>query len=282
MSTLAFTQSENARLEALNFLQQSVNQARWSHHVQQVSMLKQQSLQHPLFSQPILKRLQQQSLSLEQLKLIHVNYFAAIVKVFTDALSMLIYQACQLEQHPNIHAHQRVQAKAYARYLLSLNLIDELGFNTYQLHLSSPSKSHLVYFIDLLQALEINPHAEHIVCPEAIELNQFIQSHLDSYNHLLILLACAELQVITYSEALKINLEKYDPRFAQGYYACHGVVDHSDRLANDNNHEDDIWALLMQSFQPEQQAEYQALAQTYLDLWAKFWSKMNTMTHAME
>lgn len=277
MSTLAFTQSENARLEALNFIRQSVEHASWVQHVEQVSALKQQSIQHALFQLPIMERLHQQALSLEQLKLIHINYFAAIVKVFTDALSMLIYQTHQLEQHPNIHQHQRVHAKAHARYLLSLNLIDELGFNTFQLELSSPSKSHLVYFMDLLQALEIDPLNEQAVCPEAYALNQFIQSHLDSYDNLLLILACAELQVIHYSEALRVNLEKYDPRFSEGYYACHGIVDHSDKLANDDNHEDDIWALLTQSYQTQHRKDYQALVQEYLDLWMQFWQKMNTL-----
>ena len=78
MSTLAFTQSENARLEALNFIRHSVEQALWLQHVEQVSALKQQSIQHALFQLPILERLHQQALSLAQLKLIHINYFAAI------------------------------------------------------------------------------------------------------------------------------------------------------------------------------------------------------------
>ncbi|WP_448761664.1 hypothetical protein [Acinetobacter tandoii] len=279
MSTLAFTQSENARLEALNFIRHSVEPSLWHRHVEQVNTLKQHSLEHPLFQQNILDRLHNQALSLEQLKLIHINYFAAIVKVFTDALSMLIYQACQLEHHPNIHVHQRVHAKAYARYMLSLNLIDELGFNTYQLQLSSPSKSHLVYFMDLLHALEIDPFNEQEVCNEAYELNQFIQLHLNSYEHLLLILACAELQVIKYSEALRINLEKYDSLFTEGYYDCHGIVDDSYRLANDDNHEDDIWSLLTQSYQTSQSHEYQTVVQEYLDLWAKFWNKMNLLSN---
>jgi len=228
MSTLAFTQSENARLEALNFIRHSVEPSLWHQHVEQVNSLKQYSLEHPLFKQKILERLHNQALSLKQLKLIHINYFAAIVKVFTDALSMLIYQACQLEHHPNIHIQQRVHAKAYAH------------------------------------ALEIDPFDEQEICNEAYELNQFIQLHLNSYEHLLLILACAELQVIKYSEALRINLEKYDSLFTEGYYDCHGIVDDSYRLANDDNHEDDIWSLLTQSYQGSQKPEYQTVVQEYL------------------
>jgi hypothetical protein len=278
MSTLSFTQSEYARKEALNFVQQSLPAHLWNKNVNEVQPLKQICIEHPLFQHPILTRLNSQNLSLDQLKLIHLNYFTAIVKTFTDTLSMLIYQALQLEQHDNIHETERVHAKSHARYLLSLNLIDELGFNTHQLSLSSPTKSHLIYYLDLLKLLQIDPINSRAVVLEAHTLNQFMQPHLSSYNHLLLILACAELQVIQFSEALRINLEKYNPQFTEGYYACHGVVDPSQKLANDNNHEDDLWALLTQSYHSDQQPEYEQLIKQYLQLWENFWSKMHQMT----
>lgn len=278
MNTLSFTQSENARLEALTFIQSSLPPALWNENLDKIQQFKQQCVEHPLFQETILLRLNSQTLSLEKLKLIHINYFSAIVKSFTDALSMVIYQALQLESHQNIHHHSRIHAKAYARYLLSLNLIDELGFNSYELNLSSPAKSHLVYFIDLLHLLQINPLEQNQVVAEAFELHQFLQAHLHSYEHLLLILACAELQVIKYSEALRMNLEKYDAEFTHGYYACHGVVDESDKLANDDNHQDDIWALLTQSYMQDKQESYQQLIDDYLYLWQKFWKKMHEIT----
>ena len=64
-----------------------------------------------MFEHPILTRLNNQMLSLDQLKFIHLHYFTAIVKTFTDILSMVIYQALQLEQHENIHHADRVHEK---------------------------------------------------------------------------------------------------------------------------------------------------------------------------
>lgn len=279
MSTLAFTQSENARHDALSFIKNSIPSDVWNKNEQQVQQLKQICLQHSLFQNPILTRLHTQTLSLEQLKYIHIHYFNAIVKTFTDVLSMVIYQALQLESHENIHKESRAHAKAYARYLLSLNLIDELGFNTYDLTLSSPKKSHLVYFLNLLKTLQTDPFNQKEVIMEAAALNTFMQKHLSSYDHLLLILACAELQVIQYSEALRVNLEKYDAKFIDGYYACHGLVDDSEKLANDDNHEDDIWALMTQSYMDTQQNNYEQLLQEYLQLWQNFWTKMDQMTH---
>ena len=145
MNKFSFTQSENARTEALNFVKNSLTLDQWNLHQAQIQLLKQSVEQHALFQHPILNQLQSSTLSLRHLKTIHLNYFVAIVKIFTDALSMLILMRI-LWKKQNIKTDMRVKAKVYARYLLSLNLIDELGFNTLDLALSSPSKAHLTYF----------------------------------------------------------------------------------------------------------------------------------------
>ena len=133
MNALSFTQSEHTRTEVLRFIERSLSSMSWAANTQAIIHLKQTTTEHVLFQHPILPRLHQCQLSLEQLKFIHLNYFTAIVKIFTDALSMAIYQALQLEHDSNIVEQDRIAAKIYARYLLSLNLLDELGFNTHQL-----------------------------------------------------------------------------------------------------------------------------------------------------
>lgn len=277
MNTFSFTQSELTRVELLHFIQNSTAAALWDSNSATVNALKHSTASHILFKHPILDKLNQCQLSLEQLKFIHINYFTAIVKNFTDALSMAIYQACSLENCHNIDPEKRIASKIYSRYLLSLNLIDELGFNTRQLDQSSPSKSHLVYFLKLMQQLELNAADGQAAADEAVALAQFIQQHLHSYPDLLLILACTELQVIKFSEALRCNISIYGQIYTQGYYACHGIAeaDGSDTLANDDNHEDDIWALLTQCYVSENALHFQQLQTDYLALWDNFWSKMN-------
>ncbi|OTG66613.1 hypothetical protein [Acinetobacter silvestris] len=277
MNKLSFTQSESARSESLNFIKDSIPKILWDKNTQDIQILKNLASQHPLFSSSILMRLNTQQLKLEQLKEIHINYFNAIVKIFTDALSMLIYQAHQLENHKNIFPAKQFHAKIYARYLLSLNLIDELGFNTHHLELSSPAKSHLVYFLNLLQQLNVNPENQENIAQEAFDIQNFIKKNLNSYANLLLILAITELQVIKYSEALRRNLEKFSPEYTQGYYDCHGIVEDSETLANDDNHEDDIWALFTQIFETEKYHQYEALLNQYLQLWKNFWNQQNNL-----
>lgn len=257
MHTLSFTQSEQTRAEVLLFIENSLSPELWKKNTQAICNFKQSTSDHALFKHPILTRLHQSQLNIEQLKFIHFNYFTAIVKNFTDALSMTIYQAFQLESHHNIKAQDRIAAKVYARYLLSLNLIDELGFNTHQLEKSSPSKSHLVYFLKLIQQLKLNISDQKQLEFETLALAQFIQEHMHSYADLLLILACTELQVIKFSEALRTNLAAYNPVFTQGYYACHGIAETcSTTLANDDNHEDDIWILFTQCYKPENEVHW--------------------------
>ena len=278
MNTLSFTQSEHTRKELLHFIQNSLSPELWRNNACAIGELKQRTASHDLFRHPMLERLKACQLSLEQLKSIHVNYFTAIVKIFTDAQSMLIYQAAALENNANIHKESRISAKVYARYLLSLNLMDELGFNTHNLAQSSPAKSHLIYFLDLMRQLELDASQQHKAEAEAHALQEFIQQHMHSYADLLLLLACTELQVIKFSEALRINMQAYDPAFALGYYACHGIADNSSQhLANDDKHEDDIWALLTQCFASEHSQHYKKTQSQYLELWNNFWSRMHQM-----
>lgn len=281
MNTLSFTQSEHTRTELLHFIEHSVSHDLWEKNTAAVNKLKQSAALHAVFQHPILTQLHQSQLSLEQLKFIHLNYFTAIVKIFTDTLSMAIYQALSLEHHANLLPNDRIAAKIYARYLLSLNLMDELGFNTRQLEKSSASKSHLVYFLNLMQQLELDPSDQQQAQPEAVALAQFIQQHLHSYADLLLILACTELQVIKFSEALRVNISAYDPMYIHGYYACHGIAQQNGTaLANDDNHEDDIWALLTQCYMQENDPHLMQLQAEYLQLWERFWSKMQPCTAA--
>ena len=69
----------------------------------------------------------------------------------------------------------------------------------------------------------------------------------------------------------------YNSKFIEGYYACHGLADQNDAtLANDDNHQDDIWTLLIQCYDQNNQQYLDQVQSEYLELWNNFWSKMAT------
>ena len=275
MIKMTFTKTAQARSDALSFIHHSLPREQWLSNELHIDNLKKSMYEHALFQHPILKEMLKKKLSFEHLQEIHTHYFHAIVHIFTDALSMLIFQAQQLDHHSQLHKETRQTAKIYARYLLSLNLMDELGFNSAILEKSSPNKSHLVYFTQLMKQLNIS--TQHIPCAEALAIQNFIKAHYQEYDHLLLLLACTEKQVIYFSQALSQNLFQYNPHYCKGYYDCHGEADHSDCLANDDNHEEDLWCLLTQCFTNQQEQKLDQLEQNYLALWTHFWNKMQKL-----
>ncbi|MBK0063277.1 MULTISPECIES: hypothetical protein [unclassified Acinetobacter] len=275
---LSFTQSEHSRAEAMAFIKNAISTDLWTFNTELVRRLKVDIDDHALFEHPILSDLKSQKINFEQLKIIHINYLNCIVKIFTDALSMLIFQAQQLESNTNIHLHNRILSKIYARYLLSLNLLDELGFDTADLQQSSPAKSHLAYYLKILETFGVDPLSQNSIEPEALELQNFIRGHYDSYIALLLILSITEKQVIVFSEALHLNLKKFGDIFDQGYYACHGLANDEDNLANDDNHANDLWMLCIQAISPESETILRETTQNYLSLWQDFWTKMYQIT----
>ena len=278
IQNLSFTQSEHSRTEAIAFIQNAIPVDIWTSNTELVKQFRVEIDQHALFEHDILKNLKAQELDLQQLKIIHINYLNCIVKIFTDALSMLIFQAQQLENNSNIYTQNRILSKIYARYLLSLNLLDELGFDTAQLEQSSAAKSHLAYYLKILETFGADPLSQNNIESEALEVQNFIREHYDNYLALLVILSITEKQVIIFSEALHINLKKFGEMFDQGYYACHGFANDQDNLANDDNHANDLWSLFIQAIQPENESELRDIAQCYLALWQAFWTKMYQIT----
>ena len=82
MNALSFTQSEHTRAEVLRFIEQSLNSASWATNTQAISHLKQMTTEHVLFQHPILTRLHQCQLSLEQLKFIHLEPYRVCRRLF--------------------------------------------------------------------------------------------------------------------------------------------------------------------------------------------------------
>lgn len=275
----SFTQSEDSRAEVIAFIKNAIPTDLWTFNTELVKPFRTEIDQHVLFEHDILEDLKHQKLNLQQLKTIHLNYLNCIVKIFTDALSMLIFQANQLESNQNIDIQNRILSKIYARYLLSLNLLDELGFNTVDLQQSSPAKSHLAHYLKILEQFGVNhPIEQEKIESEAFAIQDFIRSNYHSYLNLLLILSITEKQVIVFSEALHMNLKKFGEIFDQGYYACHGVANDQDNLANDDNHANDLWLLCIQAIRPENKSELHEVMQRYLSLWQAFWTKMSQIS----
>ncbi|EOZ9167168.1 hypothetical protein KZJ56_003570, partial [Acinetobacter baumannii] len=86
------------------------------------------------------------------------------------------------------------------------------------------------------------------------------------------LLAVAEEEVILYSPPLRKATSAVGIAVeGGGYYHVHGVSEDETAEAADDDHEEDLWFILMQACTEEDYTYLENLCLEYCDLWEKFW-----------
>ncbi|MEB3355685.1 MAG: hypothetical protein VKK04_03000 [Synechococcales bacterium] len=262
---------DNPRQIARDAIQASISEDLWLQNARFIQGLKHKVQQHPVSSHPAIQALNQGRFNREQLRHIHLEYRHAIVQVFTDALLIAQYQSRQLE--PRLTPG----SKMYARFLLTLNTLDEFGFqpgaDASGYYRGNPNRAHYPLFERVLDELGISAQERCTYRPSQIA--QEVRTHLeDSFNDFSLvtsLLAVAEEEVVLFSAPLRENSRKVGVTVTSGYYLCHGTSDDAQADANDDAHEDDLWYVLMQALLPDQYETILQVCSRYCDLWVEFW-----------
>ncbi|WP_232426654.1 iron-containing redox enzyme family protein [Teredinibacter turnerae] len=265
------TPSLAPRAQARANMEASVDANIWMENGNIIETIRRKVAKHPLLKHPILAQLESGMIDIEQLKTIHLEYRHAIVQLFTDALLMAQFQTRQLE--PRLPPG----SKQAPRFLLTLNILDEFGFTpdvgATGYYTGSPIYAHYPLFEKVLDSLDITASARELYHPSesAQTLNNYLTASFGHYQEVVILLAVAEQQVITFSAPLREALKVHGFDVSQGYYHVHGTSDSKETNAADDDHQDDLWLALQQAVLPEDWENLQQKADTYLDLWHTFW-----------
>lgn len=267
-----FENFNNPRKKALAGMKQSISNELWDKNLNFLTQLRAKIGKHPVSHHPAIETLNNGEVNKEHLKRIHLEYRHAIVQTFTDALLMAQYQTKQLE--PRLHAG----AKMFPRFLLSLNIFDEFGFRPgidrdgyYQ---GNPEYAHYPLFEDVLNDFGVTEQERLNYKPTEIadQVRKFLENSYDNYKAVSALLAVAEEEVILYSPPLRkatsavgIDVE------GGGYYHVHGISEDETAEAADDDHEEDLWFILMQACTENDYRNLEKLCLEYCDLWEKFW-----------
>ncbi|MDR2249869.1 hypothetical protein [Acinetobacter sp.] len=267
-----FENFNNPRKKALAGMKQSISIELWNKNLNFLNQLRAKIAKHPVSHHPAIKTLNNGEINKENLKRIHLEYRHAIVQTFTDALLMAQYQTKQLE--PRLHAG----AKMFPRFLLSLNIFDEFGFRPgvdrdgyYQ---GNPEYAHYPLFEDVLNDFGVTEQQRFDYKPTEIadQVRKFLENSYDNYKAVSALLAVAEEEVILYSPPLRkatgavgIDVEE------GGYYHVHGISEDETAEAADDDHEEDLWFILMQACTEEDYDHLENLCLEYCNLWERFW-----------
>lgn len=251
---------------------ESVGQDTWNENMLFVQELVDLVKNHKIKQHPIVARLADSQFSLQELQTMHMEY-REIVHIFTDALLMAQYQSKRVE---NV---MKPGSKAYARFLLTLNTLDEFGFH-YQIDepckfQGTPQRSHLILFENLMSDLSITDLDRQLFEPSAmtLKLKECFLAAYDDYPLLLTLLAIAEEIVMIFSPVMRLNTGAVGIAVEQGYYQVHGVSDDEENNACDDFHQNDLWLILAQGAGGFDKQSLKTNTQEFIDLWDAFWSQ---------
>jgi len=270
---------DNPRQIAKEMVQESVSPDVWSQNAAFVAELKKKISGHYVAHHPAIEALSAGVFNKTEMKTIHLEYRHAIVQIFTDALLMAQHQSRQVE--PRLAPG----SKMYARFLLTLNDLDEFGFrpgadkNGY--YRGNPALAHYPLFERLLDKYDISNDDRINYKPTkiAMKVRTFLESSYDNFSLLIALLAVAEEEVVLYSPPLRKNTSAIGIGVGDGYYNVHGTSDEVEVDANDDDHEEDLWHIVNQAITPDQYEDITSKAIEYCDLWCEFWdAQMNLKT----
>lgn len=266
------SQDQTARQTTINLLKQSIPKEHWDKNQEKLDLLKEEILKHPLFEHNIITRLKNKSFSLDKIKKIHLEYQHSIVEIFTDALLMSQFQSKQLD-------HKIFSSiKMYPRFLIAFNINDEFGLSSdHNSYKDTPLNSHFCLFKNVLKDLNISEEQQEtfVFSQEAINLRNFLENTYSEYIKVVLALAIAEQQVITFSPPLRDSVANLGIAVNKGYYNVHGTTDDGTTEAADDLHEQDLWLLLNHALHLYNFDEISKTAFDYCDLWNAFWNKMN-------
>jgi hypothetical protein len=227
--------------------------------------------EHPVYRHRIFDAMRAGVLSRGALCRIHLEFRAAIVGIFTDALLMAQFRSRDLEPLLGPRGHMPL------RFLLSLNLLDELGFRPgvgidgyFRGH---PEASHYALFDDVVATLD--PRGEARACfvpsPYALAIHGYVESTFASLVPLLVVLAATEETAMIVCPSMRGGAEHAGLDTSHGYYLLHGVSTDRELEAHDDHHQSDIGDVLIATMTVGDHVLVQRTLAEYHSLWTAFW-----------
>ncbi|RDK97435.1 hypothetical protein C8D90_101885 [Enterobacillus tribolii] len=222
---------------------------------------------HPLMSNPILSKMNGGEFDAHQMKVFHLEFYHAFAQVFTDAVIEALRSTTQLERRLG------GRAKMAARFLLQLNLLDELGFQPgtgsdggYN---GQPSLAHYVQFFNTMEQLGMSEREVKAWLPmsSSVACRATFENTYGDYTQLIGLLAVAETVFHDFATpwAKSVGVAT-DIDVTTGYHSIHVETDTGESI--EDGHSEDAWILFCQAITEDR---YDEITQ-HVDLWLKVWN----------
>jgi hypothetical protein len=223
---------------------------------------------HRIMRHPIIEQLDAGTHDLAAQQLFHLEFRHAFAQIFTDGLIRAMCTSSQLE--PRLGAIGKVSA----RFLLQLNVLDELGFQPVSTdggdYAGNPHLAHYVQFDETLRQLGISAVQANAYVPSAAAAacRATFESNYDDHVSLVTVLAVSETVFTRFcgpwakSVGAKAGIDVSD-----GYHSIHVEKDGE---FIDDDHSEDAWYVFQQAIEPDQHEQMLAKVAQWLDTWCDF------------
>ncbi len=257
----------------------SIPQDLWEKNTNFSHTLLQAIQQHPIASHALIHALENGAFDARLVRYFHLEFHYAFAQIFTDGLLQAMFTSAQLEKRYG------AIGKVSSRFLLQLNVLDELGFipnamdtNDYA---GNPYLSHYVQFEQTLRQLHISKEAVDDFMPsqQAIACRATYEDHYHDHTLLSCLLAVSETVFSRFSGPWALSVGKAtNIDVKQGYHSIH--VEQDGKFIDDD-HAEDSWYVFRQAILP---VDYEAIQQRtieWLDTWVKFLDHLMNPSEAL-
>jgi hypothetical protein len=258
---------DDPRASSRQAILDSVDPATWERNVKFSHELLEVIASHRLGSHPILAAMDSSDFDIEWLKFFHLEFSRAFAEIFTDSLVYAMATCSQLE--PLLGA----KGKVAARFLLQINMLDELGFQPMKTdkgeYAGHPYLAHYVQFTETLVGLGLSEEEIKSYVPgDAIQAARAsFEDYYGKHKELTCVLAVAETIFSKFAGPWAKNTgDKTSLNVSEGYHSIHVEDDHGDFV--DDEHSEDSWYVFRQAITSEDYDAMRKLVIKSLDVWA--------------
>jgi len=269
---------EHPRKNGREAVRHSVPDHLWEENERFSDLLLTTVHQHRITRHPIIAQLDGGQHDQAAQSFFHLEFGHAFAQIFTDALVQAMFTCAQLE--PRLGA----LGKVAARFLLQLNLLDELGFqpnsDTASDYAGNPYLSHYLQFDATLRQLGISVEEQRAFRPSAaaVACRRTFEDTYSDHLPLSCVLAISETVFTKFCGPWAKSVGKGTQiDVSKGYHNIH--VEHDGKFIDDD-HSEDAWYVLRQALVPERYDEVVTRAKASLDTWAVFLDHIATAASA--
>jgi len=272
---------ENPREASRQLVRASVDARTWQQNTAFTDRLEAMIRSSRLWNHPVIASWARNEFTLASMAIVHAEVRAGFAEHFGDALLQLMQTTTTLERRLG------ARAKMAARFLVQLNVLEELGFRPTPLGTAGfsghPGLSHYWQLVDTLAALGEPEErwAAYVASPEAAAAAATLRDNFGDHLRLAVVLAGIEAAFLPYYGPWAANtIAVSGTDLSGGYHSIH-VADEAG-VAVDDDHAEDSWYIVRQAVTADRYAEIEALLADVLEQWARFIDMLATKDRALK